>query len=116
VPDVTGFKGLTTHAILRPLRILLNFDSQGWKSQVTSNVYKLVPSDVPDDDVVAFDNLPKDDHGFHHGISVSEVGTYEREREREREKESLCVCVCVCVRVCACAHHALVNAGEREIV
>jgi hypothetical protein len=65
-------------------------------------VYKLVPSDVPDADVVAFDNLPKDDHGFHHGISVSEVGTYERERERKRERELVCVCVYVCV--CMCVH------------
>ena len=74
--------GLTTHAILRPSRILFNFESGGWNSQVRSNVYEL----IPDADVVAFDNLPKDDHGYHHGISVSEVGT--------------CVCVCVCVCVC----------------
>jgi len=76
VPDETGFSGLTTHAILRPSRVLFQFDSQGWKSQVKSNIYELSPGD----DVVAFDNLPKDDHGFHHGISVStagsEVGTY----------------------------------------
>jgi hypothetical protein len=31
---VAGFTGLTTHAILRPSRILLQFDSAGWKSQV----------------------------------------------------------------------------------
>ena len=76
VPDETGFRGLTTHAILRPSRILFQFDTRGWKSQVRSNVYELSPGD----DVVAFDNLPRDDHGFHHGISVStagsEVGTY----------------------------------------
>ena len=70
-PDSTGFQGMTTHAILRPSRILRQFDNRGWKSQVRSNVYELQENK----DVVAFDNLPHDDHGFHHGISVSAVGT-----------------------------------------
>lgn len=62
-PDATGFTGLTTHAIIRPSRILLQFDDAGWKSQVSSNVYELQAGC----DVVAFDNLPHDNHGFHHG-------------------------------------------------
>jgi len=71
-PDSTGFQGMTTHVILRPSRILRQFDNRGWKSQVQLNVYELQEENK---DVVAFDNLPHDDHGFHHGISVSKVGT-----------------------------------------
>jgi hypothetical protein len=70
-PDETGFCGMTTHAILRPSRILHQFENGGWKSQVKMNQYVLQEGA----DVVAFDNMPKDDHGYHHGISVSDVGT-----------------------------------------
>ena len=71
-PDGTGFRGMTTHAVLRPMRVLHHFDRGGWKPQFTTNDYRL---EAGQHDVVAFDNLPTDDHGFHHGISVSEVGT-----------------------------------------
>ena len=70
-PDATGFIGLTSHAVIRPTRILLQFDDAGWKSQVSTSMYEVQAGC----DVVAFDNLPQDNHGFHHGISVSEVCT-----------------------------------------
>lgn len=63
-PDNTGFKGLTAFSATRPIRCRDNFEAQGWKAQVETGIYER----VNDSDIVAFDNLPTSDLGFHHGI------------------------------------------------
>ena len=67
-PDATNFCGLTTCSFLCPSRRPENFDSNGWRAQVRYQEFELQEGC----DIVGFDSRPKDELGYHHGITVSD--------------------------------------------